>query len=109
MPSTDASQVAPSNGVCKGRYQLLDDDTVDLHYDCSASPGSFFKVHTMGKITPNNILVAVHHRIDGSLEVMPFFVGGNIEACVYIAEDTVIARTEKSGNSAMTGAVIEKH
>jgi hypothetical protein len=51
----------------------------------------------MGKITPNNILVAVHHRIDGSLEVTPFFVGGNIEACVYIAEDTVIARTEKSG------------
>ena len=87
VPSTDASQVAPSNGVCKGRYQLLDGDTVDLHYDCSTSPGSFFKVHTMGKITPNNILVGVHHRIDGSLEVTPFFVGGNIEACVYIAED----------------------
>ena len=97
VPSTDASQVTPSSGVCKGRYQLLDDDTVDLHYDCSASPGSFFKVHTMGKITPNNILVAVHHRIDGSLEVTPFFVGGNIEACVYIAEDSVIARTEKNG------------
>jgi hypothetical protein len=35
VPSADASQVTPSNGVCKGRYQLLDDDTVDLHYDCS--------------------------------------------------------------------------
>jgi len=97
VPSTDASQVTPSNGVCKGRYQLLDDDTVDLHYNCSTSPRSFFQVHTIGKITPNNILVAVDHRIDGSLEVTPFFVGGNIEACVYIAEDTVIARTKKHG------------
>ena len=95
VPSTDASQVTPSNGVCKGRYRLLDDDTVDLHYDCSTSPGSFFQVHTVGKITPTNILVAVDHRIDGSLEVTPFVVSGNIEACVYIAEDTVIARTEK--------------
>jgi hypothetical protein len=97
VPSTDASQVTPSNGVCKGRYRLLDDDTVDLHYNCSTSPGSFFQVHTIGKITPNSILVAVDHRIDGSLEVTPFFVGGNIEACVYIAEDTVIARTKKNG------------
>jgi len=97
VPSTDASQATPSNGVCKGRYQLLDDDTIDFHYNCSTSPGSFFKVHTVGKITPNNILVAVDHRVDGSLEVTPFVVGGNIEACVYIAEDTVIARTKKTG------------
>ncbi len=96
VPSTDASQVTPSNGVCKGRYRLIDDDTVDLRYNCSTSPGSFFQVHTIGKITPNNILVAVNHRIDGSLEVTPLFVGGNIEACVYIAEDTVIARTKKN-------------
>jgi len=97
VPSTDASQVTPINGVCKGTYRLLDDDTVDLHYNCSTSPGSFFQVHTIGKMTPTNILVAVDHRIDGSLEVTPFFVGGNIEACVYIAEDTVITRTKKNG------------
>jgi hypothetical protein len=96
VPSTDASQVTPINGVCKGTYRLLNDDTVDLHYNCSTSPGSFFQVHTIGKITPDNILVAVQHRIDGSLEVTPLFVGGNIEACVYIAENTVIARTKKS-------------
>ena len=96
VPSTDASQVTPINAVCKGTYRLLNDDTVDLHYNCSTSPGSFFQVHTIGKITPDNILVAVQHRIDGSLEVTPFFVGGNIEACVYIAENTVIARTKKS-------------
>lgn len=95
VPSTDASQVTPINGVCKGTYRLLNDDTVDLHYNCSTSPGSFFQVHTIGKITPDNILVAVEHRIDGSLEVTPLFVGGNIEACVYIAENTVIARTKK--------------
>jgi hypothetical protein len=97
VPSTDASQVTPINGVCKGTYQLLDDDTVDLHYNCSTSPGSHFQVHTIGKITPNNILVAVNHSIDGSLEVTPFFVGSTIEACVYIAENSVIARTKKNG------------
>ena len=96
VPSTDASQVTPINGVCKGTYRLLNDDTVDLRYNCSTSPESFFQVHTIGKITPDNILVAVQHRIDGSLEVTPLFVGGNIEACVYIAENTVIARTKKS-------------
>jgi hypothetical protein len=95
VPSTDASQVTPINSVCKGTYRFLNDDTVDLHYNCSTSPGSFFQVHTVGKITPDNILVAVQHTIDGSLEVTPLFVGGSIEACVYIAENTVIARTKK--------------
>ena len=96
VPSTDASQVTPISGACKGTYQLLDDDTVDFHYNCSTSPGSHFQVHAIGKITPNNILVAVDHRTDGSLEVTPFFVGSNIEACTYIAENTVIARTRKN-------------
>jgi len=96
VPSTDASQVTPINGVCKGTYRLLDDDTVDLRYNCSTSPGSFFRVHTVGKVRPSNILVAVDHRVDGSLEVTPFFVGGNLAACVYIAENSVIARTKKN-------------
>jgi hypothetical protein len=110
VPSTDASQVTPSNSVCKGRYQLLDDDTVDLHYDCSTSPGSFFKVHTMGKITPNNILVAVHHRIDGSLEVTPFLSAATSRCACTLQKTLSLPEQRKTvSNSAMTGAVIEKH
>jgi hypothetical protein len=93
IPSTDASQVTPSNAVCTGTYALLDADTVDFHYNCSTVPGTYFQVHTTGKITPNNILVAVYHRPDGSLDVAPFYAGNTIVACTYVAENTVISRT----------------
>lgn len=106
VPSTDASQVTPINGVCRGTYRSLDDDTVDFRYTCSTSPGSFFQVHTVGKITPHNILVAVDHRTDGSLEVTPFFVGKSIVACTYIAENTVIARTGKKEKEYMTSTAL---
>jgi hypothetical protein len=92
-PSTDASQVTPSNAVCTGTYALLDANTVDFHYICSTVPGAYFQVHTTGKITPNNILVAVYHRADGSLDVAPFYAGNTIVACTYVAENTVISRT----------------
>jgi len=93
VPSTDASQVTPSNAVCSGTYNLLDADTVDFHYNCSTVPGTFFQVHTTGKITQNNILVAVYHKPDGTLDVAPFYAGNTIVACTYVAENTVISRT----------------
>jgi hypothetical protein len=42
IPSTDASQVTPSNAVCTGTYALLDANTVDFHYNCSTVPGTVF-------------------------------------------------------------------
>jgi hypothetical protein len=69
----------------------------------------------VGKIVPDDVTItavgegvrsyaldpknaeALWKKSEEMVEVTPFFVGGNIEACVYIAEDTVIARTEKSG------------
>jgi len=91
VPTTDASQVTPSVASCSGTYALLDADTVDFHYDCSVAPGVFFRVHTTGKITKSNVLVAVYHRPDGSLDVTPFYVNNTIVACTYVAENTVIS------------------
>ena len=93
VPSTDASQVTPSHAVCTGTYALLDADTVDFRYNCSTVPGTYFQVHTTGKITPNNILVADYLRPDGTVDISPFYVGNNIVSCVYVAENTVISRT----------------
>ena len=93
VPATNASQVSPSVSDCTGTYTLLDAETVDFHYNCSNAPGTYFQVHTTGKITQNNILVANYHRPDGSLDITPFIAGGNVAACTYVSENTVISRT----------------
>lgn len=98
VPAPDASKITPSNAVCSGTYTLLDANTVDFHYNCSAVPGTYVKVHTMGKITPHNILVAVYLNPDGSLPVLPFYAGNAIVGCTYVAENTVISRTQQDQN-----------
>ncbi len=94
-PPTDASQVQPEAAQCAGTYKLLDDTTVDFHYNCSTDNWtSYFVVHTTGKITPHNILVEAWDNPDGSLPVQPYVYGNTIVGCSYIGENTTISRND---------------
>ena len=91
-PPTDASQVVPEAAECKGTYSMIDDATVDLHYNCSTDNwNSYFVVHTTGRFTNNTLLVEVWHNADGSLEVTPYVYGNTVVACTYVLENTVAA------------------
>lgn len=91
-PATDASQVVPEGAECKGTYSMIDNATVDLHYNCSTDNfNSYFVVHTTGRFTNNTLLVEVWHNADGSLQVTPYVFGNTVVACTYVIENTVAA------------------
>jgi hypothetical protein len=94
VPPTDASQVTPAAATCSGTYAMLDESTVDFHYNCSLDHGaSYFQVHTTGKVTNSNILVEAWVNPDGSLPVTPYIYGNTIVGCSYVGENTTISRT----------------
>jgi hypothetical protein len=93
-PPTDASQVVGEAALCKGTYQVLDRRTVDLRYQCSLDNYvSYFQVHSIGSITPTNILVTVANNPDGSPAVTPYIYAGVTVGCSYVVENTVVSRT----------------
>lgn len=98
-PPTDASQVVPEAASCAGSYSVGNDNTVDLHYNCSTDGGnSYFMVHTKGIFTKTVLLVEAWDNPDGSLPVTPYIVGNTIVGCSYVAENTVAALTPDGQN-----------
>lgn len=90
-PPTDGSQVTPVNSHCVGTYNVLDDSTVDFHYNCSTDNFvSYFQVHTTGTFTKTNILVEAWNNPDGSLQVTPYVYGNTIVGCSYVLENTTV-------------------
>lgn len=98
-PPTQASQVVGQAAQCYGTYHLLSKDMVDLHYNCSLDKGvSYFKVHSMGRITPFNILVNTVNNADGTPGVTPYIYGSAVVGCAYVAENTVVSLTLDLGS-----------
>jgi hypothetical protein len=96
-PISNASQIVPVETNCVGTYEVLNETTVDFRYKCTEDEfASYFLVHTIGKMTPYNILVEGAKNGDGSIEVMPFVRGGSVVGCAVIGEDTVVARKPRS-------------
>ncbi|MGA2535127.1 MAG: hypothetical protein ABSF53_03860 [Terracidiphilus sp.] len=93
-PPTDASQVVAEAAECKGSYSWLDKSTLDLHYRCSLDHFvSYFQVHSIGKVTPFNILVEVAANPDGTPGVSPYIYKGETVGCSNVLENTVVSLT----------------
>jgi hypothetical protein len=91
-PPTDASQVVAEAANCKGTYNVVDPSTVNLHYKCSTDNWvSYFDVHSVGKITPFNILVEVALNPDGTPGVSPYVYEGVTVGCSNVLENTTVS------------------
>ena len=91
-PPTDASQVVGAAAICSGTYNLLPKGILDLHYNCSLDHFvSYFQVHSLGKITPYNILITTVNNPDGTPGVTPYIYGSSVVGCSNVVENTVVS------------------
>lgn len=94
------TDVSASHADCSGTYQLMADDSVDMHYNCSVAGGivQFADIHTVGRITNGVILVASPNTPDGKPVIGPQYLvlGGarQLLACIITAENTTIGRVK---------------
>ena len=97
FPPTDASQVTGAAAKCTGTYSIPDgngDSVVYLHYKCSLDDWtSYFDVHSVGHLTPANLLVETRSNADGTPGVTPYVYLGETVGCSNVLENTTVSLT----------------
>jgi hypothetical protein len=95
FPPSDASQVKGAAAQCKGTYVVPDKSIVYLHYHCSLDNWtSYFDVHSIGHITPANILVETMSNSDGTPGITPYVYKGSTVGCSTVLENTTVSLTK---------------